>query len=434
MQGLLNSARVYGGAASRDHTIDDSHVGESLTPRSDLATVSGTTKDVARSLLDMRTSPVDHQTQTMDPKGCAGDVGEGAAGLEDLDFNVENFAAVSRNIDFAPAGEEDPGVVRDREGTDRDAADSEGIPPLEEQETEGGVADSQHAPTIPPSGDIPMIAGTTPDPSHHPPLTEECSPQSSQSLAPTVIPSSPPPPLPSSPPPPLPRSTFPEETHQSPPVAPDMNEDVVDDTLKDLDAFSPETKRCDAEALVCDDVKACDDVKDKDAGEEEKDLDLYEGLPDNALTEVSTERDLVVGEKSKGADRECGSVVLQKGLKHLQQSLPPDLPLGTTSAPPATRGKGKTGPSTGTGVKGKGKGTGTEREAKGKSTLAGILASLDEQVRQHVSQRGNYTPPSRNAKYIEAVREAHEFVYKDYNDTIPFTNNFEKKPLPDADV
>ena len=409
-------------------------MGESLTPRSDLATVSGNTKDEARSLLDMRTLPVDHQTQTTEPEGGAEDVGEGAQGLDDLDFNVQNFAAVSRNIEFAPAGEEDAGVDRDREGTNRDAADPEGIPPLEEQETEGGVPNTQHETCIPPSGDIPMIEGTAPDPSHHPPVAEECGPQSSQSVAPPVIPSSPPPPLPSSPPPPLPRCTSPGETHHSPPVAPDMNEDVVDDTLKDLDAFSPEKKRCDAEALVCDDVKTCGYVKDKGAEEEEEDVDIYEGLPDKALTEVSTEQDLVVVEKSKDADRECRSLVLQKGLKHLQQSLPPDIPLGTTSAPPATRGKGKTGPSTGTGVKGKGKGTGAEREAKGKSTLAGSRASLDEQVMQHISQRGIYTPPSRSASYIEAVRQAHDFVYKDYNDSIPFTNNFEKKPLPDADV
>ena len=98
-----------------------------MTPRSDVATVSGNTKDVARSLLDMRILPVDHQTQTTEPEGGAEDVGEGADGLDDLDFNVQNFAAVPRMNESAPAGEEDAGVDRDTEGTDRDAVDPERI-------------------------------------------------------------------------------------------------------------------------------------------------------------------------------------------------------------------------------------------------------------------------------------------------------------------
>ena len=136
---------------------------------------------------------------------------------------------------------------------------------------------------------------------------------------------------------------------------------------------------------MCDDLKTCKDVKDYDAEEEEELLDLYEGLPDQALTEVSTERDQVVVEKSKDKGREVGSVVLEKGMKHLQQSLQLALGLGTTSAPPTTRSKNKTRPSTGTRVKVKGKGTDTEREVKGKGIIAGIPASLRDQVRTHIS-------------------------------------------------
>ena len=63
---------------------------------------------------------------------------------------------------------------------------------------------------------------------------------------------------------------------------------------------------------------------------------------------------------------------------------------------------------------------------------------MKEQVREHLerelAKKKNKEPPSRSALYLEAVRQAQEVVYKEYVASIPFTNNFEKNNVPDADV
>ncbi len=397
---------------SGDPTIDQSHVGDSSTPRSDQAAMSGNTKDLAWSLVDMKISSGDppmedatpsHQREAQDPEGGAGQRGQDAEELHKYPMNVELHSTVPQK-DAAEQARVPAEADGDAEGPKRDAADPEGFPRLEEGETERGVGDPQQARSIPSSGDIPMLEANPADPLD--PLVTDKGAADIFPILPIVIPSSPPP-----------QSIFPEETRQSHLKVPVMNEEVVDDTLQDLDAFSPEKKTADC-----------------DPEEEDPDIDIYEGLPDKAMTEVSTELDPVVEDLKSGHRRDVEKLVLQKGLKQLQRSLEPALPLGTASGPPITRSKGKEGPSTGTRVK-----EGTERKVKGKGTVAGTKTSchsvsIRDQVREHMFQQRNYQPPSRSAKHLEAVRQAHEFVYKDYVGSIPFTNNFEIKPLPDADV
>ena len=63
---------------------------------------------------------------------------------------------------------------------------------------------------------------------------------------------------------------------------------------------------------------------------------------------------------------------------------------------------------------------------------------IKEQVREHLerelAKKNNKEPPSRSVLYLEAVRQAQEVVHKEYVASIPFTNNFEKNNVPDADV
>ena len=85
---------------------------------------------------------------------------------------------------------------------------------------------------------------------------------------------------------------------------------------------------------------------------------------------------------------------------------------------------------------------GIGRKDKEKPTLAGQKQSrgvgIKEQVREHLekelAKKKNKEPPSRSALYLEAVRQAREVVYKEYVASIPFTNNFEKNNVPDADI
>ena len=111
--------------------------------------------------------------------------------------------------------------------------------------------------------------------------------------------------------------------------------------------------------------------------------------------------------------------------------------MGAASAPPNTWSKDKEGPSTAR----KGR-EGTARKEKERPTLAGHRQSrrvgMKEQVREHLerelAKKKNKEPPSRSVLYLEAVRQAQEVVYKEYVASIPFTNNFEKNNVLDADV
>ena len=121
----------------------------------------------------------------------------------------------------------------------------------------------------------------------------------------------------------------------------------------------------------------------------------------------------------------------------MRRSLDASFDISATSTPPNTQSKDKEGPS----ITRRGR-EGTRRKDKEKPTLAGQKQTrgvdIKEQVRAHLerklAKKKNKEPPSRSALYLKAVRQAQEVVYKEYVPSIPFTNNFEKNNVLDADV
>ena len=83
---------------------------------------------------------------------------------------------------------------------------------------------------------------------------------------------------------------------------------------------------------------------------------------------------------------------------------------------------------------------GTSRKDKERATLAGPKQSCGSDIKEHVREHLKWEkekkkePPSQSAVYLEAIRQAQEVVYKEYVGSIPFTNNFEKRNVPHADV
>ena len=127
----------------------------------------------------------------------------------------------------------------------------------------------------------------------------------------------------------------------------------------------------------------------------------------------------------------------RKRKSQLRRYLDTSFDVDATSAPQNIRRKDKEGPSTAR----RGK-EGTSRKDKERPTLVGQKqirrGDIKEQVRAHLerelAKKKNTEPPSRSTLYLEAVRQAQEVVYKEYVPSIPFTNNFEKNNVPDADV
>ena len=120
-----------------------------------------------------------------------------------------------------------------------------------------------------------------------------------------------------------------------------MNEEVVDNTLRDLDTFSPE----------------------KDCGPTEDDLslDIYEGLSDKAIAEVPTELDPILEDLESSERRDVEKLGLRKEKQPMQWSFEVDLHLGS---------KDKEGPSTEKRAR-----EGLPRKVKGKTTFAGTKTS-----------------------------------------------------------
>ena len=196
-----------------------------------------------------------------------------------------------------------------------------------------------------------------------------------------------------------------------------MNDEVVDDAMRDLDPFSPPPK----DLVLCPQPLAVRKVIDLDSVHGDSNV---HGRGSNL-----NDPDVNVGDDPLQQRR--------KGKVRLRQSLDASFDVGAASAPPNTRIKDKEGPSTAR----RGR-EGTARKDKEKPTLAGQKQSrgvgMKEQVREHLerelAKKKNKEPPSRSVLYLEAVRQAQEVVYKEYVASIPFTNNFEKNNVPDADV
>ena len=196
-----------------------------------------------------------------------------------------------------------------------------------------------------------------------------------------------------------------------------MNDEVVDDTLRDLDPFSPPPK----DLVLCPQPFVVREVIDLDSVS--GDSNVHGGDSNLNDPDVNVDNDPLPQRR--------------KGKARLRRSLDASFNVGAASALSNTRSKDKEGPSTTR----RGR-EGTGRKDKERPTLPGQKQSrgvgMKEQVREHLerelAKKKNKEPPSRSALYLEAVRQAQEAVYKEYVASIPFTNNFEKNNVPDADV
>ena len=256
----------------------------------------------------------------------------------------------------------------------------------------------------PSSEDHPMTDATSTDPVDTM-VTEETS-IPSPAVVTSVIPFLAPPP-----------TTQPEEIPQSTADPTRMNDEVVDDAMRDLDPMSPPPK----DLVLCPQPLAVQEVIDLVSVHGDSNVDGGDSNRNDLDVNVS---DNPVPQRGKGKAR-------------LRRSLDASFDVGAASAPPHTRSKGKEGPSWAR----KGR-EGTGRKDMVRPTLAGQKqsrgAGMKEQVRDHLerelAKKKNKEPPSQSALYLEAVRQAQEVVYKEYVASIPFTNNFEKNNVPDADV
>ena len=196
-----------------------------------------------------------------------------------------------------------------------------------------------------------------------------------------------------------------------------MNDEVVDDAMKDMDLMSPPPK----DLVLCPQPLAVQKVINLDSVHGNSNI---QGGESNL-----NDPDVNVGDDPQPQRR--------KGKARFRRSLEASFDVDAASAPPNTRSKDKEGPSTAR----KGR-EGTVRKDKERPTLAGQRQSrglgMKEHIREHLerelAKKKNKEPPSRSALYLEAVRQAQEVVYKEYVASIPFTNNFEKNNVPDADV
>ena len=209
----------------------------------------------------------------------------------------------------------------------------------------------------------------------------------------------------------------PEKTPQSTVDSTRMNDEVVDDAMRDLDPMSRPPK----DLVLCPQPLAVQEVIDLDSVHGDSNV---QGGESNL-----NDPDVNVGDDPLPQRR--------KGKARFQRSLEDSFDVGAASAPLNTRNKDKEGPSTAR----KGR-EGTARKEKERPTLAGQRQShgvgMKNQVKEHLerelAKKKNKETPSRSALYLQAVRQAQEVVYKEYVTSIPFTNNFEKNNVPDANV
>ena len=216
---------------------------------------------------------------------------------------------------------------------------------------------------------------------------------------------------------PPPPTAQPEETPQSTLEPTRMNDDVVDDTMRDLDPFSPPPK----DLVLCPQPLAIWEVIDLHSVP--RDSSVRGGDSDPEKPDVNVDEDPLPQRR--------------KGKSRLRRTLEGCFDVTAASAPSNTQSKDKEGPSTTRRDK-----EGTSRKDKERPTLAGQKQSrgvdIKEQVRAHLerelAKKKNKEPPFQSALYVEAVRQAQKVVYKEYVASIPFINNFEKNNVLDADV
>ena len=160
-----------------------------------------------------------------------------------------------------------------------------------------------------------------------------------------------------------PPTTQPEETPQSIADPTRMNDEVVDDSMRDLDPMSPPPE----DLILCPQPLAVREVIDLDSVHGDSNVDGGDSNRNDLDVNVS---DDPVPQRGKGKAR-------------LRRSLDASFDVGAASAPPHTRSKGKEGPSRAR----KGR-EGTRRKDMVRPTLAGQKqsrgAGMKEQVRDHL--------------------------------------------------
>ena len=145
---------------------------------------------------------------------------------------------------------------------------------------------------------------------------------------------------------PTPPTTQPEETLQSTVEPTRMNDEVVDDTMRDLDPFNPPPK----DLVLCPQPLAVWEVIDLDSVPD--DSNIHGGDSNLNDPDVNVDEDPLPQRRKEKA--------------RLQRSLDASFDVGAASAPPNTRSKDKEGPSTAR----RGR-QGTGRKDKERPTLAG---------------------------------------------------------------
>ena len=324
----------------------------------------------------------------------------------DGDAEQEQIDPSSRDRSMGEVQEEAP-LTREGDAEQEQSVPSSGDPSTSEDDEEAPLTRegaSQEEQCDPSSGDHPMTDVRPIDPMDTG-VTE--GPSNLRHAGVTAI-------IPFLPPPP---TTQPEETPQSTVDPTRMNDEVVDDAMRDLDPMSPPPK----DLVLCPQPLAVWEVIDLDSVH--GDNNVQGGEADLNDPDVNVSDDPLPQRR--------------KGKARFRQSLEASFDVGAALAPLNTWSKDKEGPST---VR-KGR-EGTARKEKERPTLAGQKQSrgvgMKEQVREHLerelAKKKNNEPPSQSALYLQAVRQAQEVVYKEYVASIPFTNNLEKNNVPDVDV
>ena len=169
-----------------------------------------------------------------------------------------------------------------------------------------------------------------------------------------------------------------------------MNVEVVDDTMRDLDPFSPAPKAL----VLCPQPLAIREVpdfpdssqvplhgtfddQDSNPNEPELNLDLYEGLVGKAINEEVIDLDPMPQQRNSAERQDLANLGLRKGKKRLPQSLDASFDVGIALAPPNTRSTDKEGPSTA--WRGR---EGTGRKEKERATLVGTKQSCESDIKE----------------------------------------------------
>ena len=356
------------GGTLGDPTMESLNIGDSSTGHSTQPAMSGNTRKLATSLVEMKiasgdlsmpkaeasqgedgqqppgdaTDSLNVDPPPIDPLGredshedpmnvddlptsLTADVGEEADSAEDCPLDAKGQLEVP---------EEAPLIGEGHAQQEQSNPSSRDLPMTEVREeaplTKEGV--SQEEQCNPTSRDLPMTDARLVDPVDSM-ITEEPFHQSPLRVT-IVVPFIPPP-----------ATTQPEETPQSTLEPTRMNVDIVDDTMRDLDPFSPTPKAL----VLCPQPLVVREIIDLDLVHRDNTFDDWDSVPNEP--ELNVDLDLVPQ--------------LGKEKKQLPRSHDASFDVGTASAPPDTQSKDKEGPSTAR----RGR-EGTGRKDKERATLA----------------------------------------------------------------